>query len=238
MAVTTTVYVVCSPLDRVGKTLIARLLSEFLMTENRYLDAFDLGSNRPSLADYLPDCTIPADISTTQGQMRLFDRLIAEDAVPKVVDLGHTAFEPFFRVVGQVGFVVEARRCNIQLVVLFLANPGPVSMRAYAALQRSLTGMVVVPVHNEGLVRNLDRNQFPITGGASLPLRIPALATGLQRVIADPKFSFADFWRGEDCRVSESYRHELESWMKRSFLEFRELELRLLLESLKLSLQA
>ena len=170
MAVRTPVYVVCSPLGRAGKTLVARLFTEFIIADDRYVEAFDVNTDPPSLVDYLPGCARPAAIGDTYGQMALFDRLIQNDGAAKVVDLGHGAFELFFRVLGQVGFIAEARRCHVQLVVLFVANPGPVSVNAYAALQRSLDGMVLVPVHNEGLVRSQSRQQFPSMGAASLPL--------------------------------------------------------------------
>ena len=238
MAVRTPVYVVCSPLDRVGKTLIARLFTEFFIAEDRYVEAFDLNSDQPSLFDYLPGCTRSAEIGDTRGQMALFDRLIRDDGAPKVIDLGHGAFEPFFRIVGQVGFVEEARHLGIQVIALFIAHPGPVSVRAYATLQRWLQGLVLVPVHNEGIVRGQNRQQFPTAGGASLPLRIPALAPGLQRIVNSPAFSFADLRHGRQGEIDQAYRPELESWMKRIFVEFRELELRLLLETLQLSLQS
>ena len=238
MAIRTPVYVVCSPLDRVGKTLTARLFTEFFIAEDRYVEAFDLNVDQPSLFDYLPGCTRSADIADTRGQMALFDRLIRDDGAPKVIDLGHGSFEPFFRIVGQVGFVEEARHLGIQVVTLFVAHPGPASVQAYARLQRWLAGMVLVPVHNEGIVRGQNREQFPISGGASLPFRIPALAPGLQRIVNTPAFSFADLRYGRQADIEEAYRYELESWMKRIFVEFRELELRLLLETLQLSLQS
>lgn len=233
----TPVYVVCSPLHRVGKTFVSRLLMEFLKADDHDAEAFDLNSDTPALVDFLPDCTVPAGLGDTPAQMALFDRLIAADGVAKVVDLGQEAFARFFDLVAQVGFVAEARRSNVQLVTLFLASPGPTSVRAYVMLQQRFPGMVLAPVHNEGLVRAPNRDLFPRAGGASLPLRVPPLAPGVLRLVNRPGFSFGAFRRGETDEWADSYRHELESWMKRVFIEFRELELRLLLESLRLSLQ-
>ena len=58
----TPVYIVCSPRPRVGKTLVARLLTEYLDLENRYTTAFDINLNEPSLLDYLPKLTETASI--------------------------------------------------------------------------------------------------------------------------------------------------------------------------------
>ena len=237
MSVRTPVFVVCSPLERVGKTLIARLLAEFFIADGRYVECFDVNTDHPSLADYLPDRTTTSAITDTRGQMALFDQLIRPDAAPKVVDLGHGAFERFFTVVGQVSFAEEAQRHGVQVVVLFVASPSPLAAQAYATLLRWLPGLVLVPVHNEVLGRTLPRDKYPTGGGASLPLRIPQLASGLHRIVIQPSFSFADFRGGKFRDVSEAYRYELESWVKRIFVEFRELELRLLLATLRLSLQ-
>jgi hypothetical protein len=125
----------------------------------------------------------------------------------------------------------------VQVVVLFVASPSPVAVRAYAALRRWLPGIVLVPVHNEALGRLLARDKYPTAGGVSLPLRIPILAPGLHRIVVQPAFSFAGFRTRKYDNISTSYQIELESWMKRVFVEFRELELRLLLATLRLSLQ-
>ena len=50
----TPVYIICSPRPLVGKTLLARLLSEFLLLKNGTVAAFDINLKEPSLLDYLP----------------------------------------------------------------------------------------------------------------------------------------------------------------------------------------
>jgi hypothetical protein len=237
MSVRTPVFVICSPLERVGKTLIARLLAEFFTSDDRPVECFDLNSDRPSLADYLPDRTAVAALADTRAQMALFDRLIGDDGTAKVLDLGHGAFEQFFTVSAQVRFGEEALRRGVQVVLLFVASPSPVAAQAYATLLRWLPGVVLVPVHNEVLGRALARDKYPIASGASLPLRIPVLAPGLHRIAVHQGFSFAAFRARRFQDISTSYQIELESWMKRVFVEFRELELRLLLAALRLSLQ-
>ena len=50
----TPVYIICSPRPLVGKTLIARLLSEFLLLKNGTVNSFDINLKEPSLLEYLP----------------------------------------------------------------------------------------------------------------------------------------------------------------------------------------
>src|SRR5437762_14322157 len=93
----TPVYIICSPRPLVGKTLIARGLSEFLLLKNGTVAAFDINLKEPSLLDYLPGITETAEVDDTFGKMALMDRLIVNDALAKVIDLGLHAFDEFFK---------------------------------------------------------------------------------------------------------------------------------------------
>ena len=97
------IYIVCSPRQRVGKTLIARVLTEFILADGRSAVAFDLNPNNAALYSFLPRYAALADLSTTRGQMALFDELISEDEVTKVIDLGDECFEKFFTLLRQLG---------------------------------------------------------------------------------------------------------------------------------------
>src|SRR5262249_52507084 len=121
----TPLYVICSPFRRVGKTLVARLLTEFYVLNNRPVAAFDLADEGPQLTDYLPSLSSPSDISKTLGQMALFDRMIADQDCAKIIDLSHRSFNNFFSVVQQIGFFEEARRHGIEPLVLFIVDVDP-----------------------------------------------------------------------------------------------------------------
>src|SRR5271170_8256946 len=82
------IYIVCSPSRRVVKTLVARLLTEHHLADGRRVAAFDLADETPQLTDYLPGHVAAVDISDIRGQMALFDGLIADNTVPKVIDVG------------------------------------------------------------------------------------------------------------------------------------------------------
>src|SRR5215813_1720571 len=132
----TPVYIICSPCPRVGKTLLARLLSEFLLLKNGAVIAFDLNLREPSLLDYLPDITETAEIDDTFGKMRLMDRIIIDDGIAKVIDLGFHAFDEFFKMSEEIGFMKEAARRNITPVVLFVGDTDRVSARSHQMLRR------------------------------------------------------------------------------------------------------
>ena len=114
----TPVYIICSPRPQVGKTLIARLLSEFLLLKNGDVAAFDINLKEPSLLDYLPKITETADVIDTFGKMQLMDRLIVDDGLSKVIDLGYHAFDEFFQMSEEIGFLKEANRKCLLLAMI------------------------------------------------------------------------------------------------------------------------
>src|SRR5579883_174900 len=149
----TPVYIICSPRPMVGKTLIARLLSEFLLFKNGRVAAFDVNLKEPSLLEYLPDVTESAEIDDTFGKMALMDRLIVNDGVAKVIDLGFHAFDEFFKMTEQIGFMKEAARRRVAPIMLFAADTDRVSAREHQMLQRQLPLSRLVVIDNEYVVR-------------------------------------------------------------------------------------
>src|SRR6202041_1087278 len=134
----TPVYIICSPRPLVGKTLIARLLSEFLLLKDGTVAAFDINLKEPSLLDYLPKITETAEVDDTFGKMALMDRLIVDDGVSKVIDLGFHAFDEFFKMSEEIGFMKEAARRGVAPIVLFVADTDRVSARGYPMLQQQI----------------------------------------------------------------------------------------------------
>src|ERR1700758_1734269 len=127
----TPVYIVASPRPQVGKTLVARLLSEFLLLKNGRVTSFDINLKEPSLLDFLPDITETADIADTFGKMALMDRVLVNDRLAQVIDLGFHAFDEFFTMSEEIGFLKEAARRNVVPVIMFMADIDRVSARAH-----------------------------------------------------------------------------------------------------------
>ncbi len=228
-------FIVASPRPQVGKTFIARLLFDFLRLDGGAAVAFDLNPSGEALRDHVP--AIASDIGDTRGQMALFDRLIADDGAAKVVDVGYAAFDRFFAIAQEIRFFEALGRRSIEAMILFAADPHPASVRAYADLQQRVSGAAVVPVFNEAIVKGRAlREQFPFARAAAVPLQIPELAPLLKAQIDRSSCSFADLHDRLPKAVPYGLACELRAWTRRTFLEFRELELRLLLEKLRASL--
>src|SRR3978361_190032 len=145
----TPVYIICSPRPLVGKTLIARLLSEFLLLKNGEVAAFDINLKEPSLLEYLPRITETAEVDNTFGKMALMDRLIANDGIAKVIDLGFHAFDEFFKMSEEIGFMKEAARRGVAPIVLFVADTHRASARGYDMLQQQILPHALLTLCNK-----------------------------------------------------------------------------------------
>ena len=217
-------YIIASPRPRVGKTLLARLLIEFFRYANRPLVAYDLNPREPALAGLFPDLTWTVDIADTRGQMALFDQLIGGDSVARVIDLGYGPFDQFFAVMGEIGFVPEARRRLIEPIVLYLTDRAPATARAYAQLRQRLATTTFVPVHNEAVSVTFDKEDYPPSRPECRLIRIPRLSPIVRGVIDRPSFSFRTYMTDRPGGPTE-----IHDWIATIFTEIRELELRLLM---------
>jgi hypothetical protein len=217
----TPVYIICSPRPLVGKTLMSRLLSEFLLLKNGSVVSFDINLKEPSLLDYLPKTTETADVIDTYGKMQLMDRLIVDDGLAKVIDLGFHAFDEFFKMSDEIGFLKEAARRRVAPIILFVADTDRVSARGYDMLRQQIPASALVTIDNEYVVRG----ELPAAMSGGRMVRVGALPAFLKTYIDRLNFSFTDYLRNEKDSSTE-----LHQWVRRNYLGFRELELKLILQ--------
>jgi hypothetical protein len=240
------IYVVCSPSPRVGKTLVARCLTEYHVAGGRSVAAYDLSDESPHLTDYLPHHAACADIADIRGQMALFDGLIADDEMPRVIDVGHRVFWRFFAVVHRIGFFDEARRRGIEPVILFMTDADPRTERACTLLRFSFPDLALLPVRNLAVMRGhgevLSCAGDADADEASLfapPLEIAELSSSLRDLVDRPDFSFADFPKSAPAgaRLSVKARDQLVCFIRQIHAQLREIELGLVNEQAFAGLQ-
>ena len=217
----TPVYIICSPRPLVGKTLVARLLSEFLLLKNGTVASFDINLKEPSLLEYLPRITETAEVDDTFGKMSLMDRLIVNDGIAKVIDLGFHAFDEFFKMSEEIGFMKEAARRGVAPVILFVPDTDRVSARGYPMLQQQIPATSLVTIDNEYVLRG----EMPAAFAHGRILRIAALPVFLKTYIDRLAFSFTEYLRNEKDPSTE-----LHQWIRKNYFSFREIELNLILQ--------
>ncbi|HEX4407704.1 MAG TPA: hypothetical protein VH206_02915 [Xanthobacteraceae bacterium] len=221
-------YIVAAQHPRVGKTLLARLLLEYLRLAGRAVVGYDLEPREPTFASYFPSLAWSVDITETKGQMALFDRLIADNWRTTVIDLGYGISDRFFTVMAQIGFELEARRQLIDPIVLYITDSAPATAKTYAELRERLRGTTFVPVHNEATSFMFIPQDFPPTRPECSLLRMPRLSPIVRGVIDRPGFSFGAYMEKQPGGPTEVH-----SWIGSIFTQFRELELRLTLGELE-----
>jgi hypothetical protein len=231
------VTIIASPRARVGKTLLARLLTDFRAQEGHSIAAFDLNAGGDTLAQFLPEHTTVSTIGDIKGQMALFDRLISEDEAAKVVDLGHGSFESFFTLAQQIGFAEEALKRAITPAIMFVITPDATSVAAYRGLRSRFPQAVLAPVHNEIFGSAQHRDKYRLSGSGEVVMRLPALAPGVRKYVETPPFSFSDSRLAAAADIPREIKTELQRWQRRAFREFREFDLRILLADLQSSIQ-
>ena len=228
----TQLYIVASRHPRVGRTLLSRLLIDFLRMGGRPLVGYDLDPREPALAGCFPNLVWPVDIADTRGQMALFDRILSDHWRTTVIDLGQGLFDQFFKVMTEIGFEDEARQKLIQPVVLFIADSAPFTATTYSDLRGRLQQTIFVPVHNEAASFMVIAQDFPPSSPKYNTIRIPRLSPIVRGVIDRPGFSFGAYMSQQSGGPTEVH-----SRIAEVFAKFRELELQLLIGELESSLR-
>ena len=212
------IFIVASPRPQVGKTFVARLLIDFLSLDRDDPAVFDLNPRGDALKDYLPSLTTVTDLTDIKSQMAMFDRLIDDDGVAKIVDLGNASFERFFTIAREIGFFREATRRLLDPVILFAANAHPVAINAYADLKRCLCGVIIIPVFNEVILKGKKlREEYSFSRAAAVPVHISALAPMLKAQIEQSHYSFSDILETLPIGIPIGLAFELRSWTRRTF---------------------
>jgi hypothetical protein len=233
----TYLFIVCSAHPCVGKTLTARLCVEFQHANERPVAAFDLGTDAPALAEFLPAFTTPAAIDDIRGQMALFEQLASNDGAPKVIDVGHRSLAPLCMIMRDVDFATEAQRRLIRPLVLFVAVPDDASARAYAILREQFPTFSFVPVGNEPLLQGRDITQsFPSSLAGAPALALPPLSQDLRALIDRRPCSLAELHRSGQHDLPPELWGELDDWLRQCFRQLRELDVALLMSDLNSSL--
>jgi hypothetical protein len=225
------VYLVCSPHSRVGTSTTARLLADYQRVENRSLSVFDTDPYGLSLSGLFPGVATVANLSTTRGQIALFDRLLMSGDDTRIVDIWTRSYRQFFAQAQDIGFFEEAHRLDLRPVIVFGTDGSEFSVASAEELKRAWPDLQMIVVSNEGAAPSGEDEEdrlsyFP----DDRTFQIAALDPIVRRQIEQPGFSLSDFLLGPSTGMSLVVRADLRNWIRRIFAQFQSYELRNALE--------
>ena len=222
-------WFVCAPFPKCGASTFTRLLVDYHLFNTRSLSLFDTDVHGQTLENFFPDLAQTIDLSTTPGQIALFDRLLEPGPQARIVEICAPAHQLFLSQARDIGFFEEAEKNHFEPVILFISNGARVAIEAGTRMQSIWRRVPVIPVVNEGFVRlgtkiNDHLDAFP--SGRSF--QVPLLEPLLKNAIATPGFSLSGFLTKPPAvdEMSLVVRADLRSWITRVFTQFRSHELR------------
>lgn len=164
MAENPTVHIIASDQTRNGKTLLSRLLADYLLLDSR--DPFLIDTDPPDapLRAYFPGRTQLADLDNVQGQIKIFDTILASTGRDYVIDLNARHTDAFFQQVKDLDFTTELKNRGYRIVVFFIVDSVLESAKAFRIISRTIRADLHLPVRNAFIGTSLpaDENAFDL----------------------------------------------------------------------------
>lgn len=205
MAITPTIYVVVSDQHRNGKTLLARLLSDYLLLDGRDPFLFDTDAPDGPLRNFFPGRTALADFAAIRGQMMLFDTIIAGPGRDYVIDLPTRHMENFFSAERDLNFFDACKEHGFRVFLFFVVDNSFTSLKTAQAFKKLAGADLFVPVRNL-----LVRSTWAEEDGA---LTLPFLAAPVASAIGNKRFSIQNFVQGDRQGLNDEMTQELQNFL-------------------------
>ena len=221
-----TLYIVCSDRGRNGKTLLARVLVDHLLIDERDPFCFDLGAPGGSLRAYFPGRTALIDMADEASRAKLFDIVLGRGGRDYVIDVPGAQLAQFCEAAGEKSLPDAARSRGYRVCVLFVVDRDPTSLKTAVAVEDMLQPDLLVPVINRFV-------------GTSLPDGVPGpvvimekIEGELHAVVSNRRFSMRAFLLGDDAAVPARLRAHLKNFLHGVLGGLRNLEPAMSLQSL------
>lgn len=221
-----TIYIVCSDRGRNGKTLLARILVDHLLIEERDPFCFDLGAPEGALRAYFPGRTALIDMGDEASRAKLFDIILTRAGRDYVIDVPSAQLARFTEAAGERSLHQAARERGFRLCVLFVVDRDPASLKSAVAIEEMLEPDLLAPVVNRFV-------------GTSLPEGVPGPVIVLDRIegelrviISHRRFSLRAFLLGDETEVPARLRPQLKNVLHGVIDGLRNLEPAMSLHSL------
>ena len=211
------IYIVCSDQTRNGKTLFARLLTDFLVMQGGAPFVIDLDAPTGGVCEYFPDFSEVFDISSVAGQMELFDWMLATPGRDYVLDVPARFLDKLFTVMDDINFMEGAGAQGFEVNVFYIVEGSLKSLTTAAMIHDNYTVDRFFVIGHEEL--NEDLKNFKklsifnsIIGQGQIEL--PLLDRDVLEAIEDVTFSFREFIEGDESDMAAKTQFKLANYLK------------------------
>ncbi len=230
------VNIICSDRARNGKTLLARLMTDWLTLSGEQAFVIDLDAPDAPLAARYPAYSLAADFSRVGGRVAVFDTIIGAPERDFIIDLPARELESFFREAAAIAFFEEAERAGMEVVLFFVVDRALASIRHARELAAAHPAQRLFPVRN-GFIGDLlddeEASELYLDLYLKGELALPKLSPESMATVEGARFSFRDFSLGR-IEAPNSFQHyEISEFCDTVFSQFGKLRFRLDMEGLK-----
>lgn len=194
------IIAVCSDQARNGKTLVARLVADYLVLAGRNPLIFDANPTGDGIRTWLPERSFPVDLFKTMGQIQIFDRILTLPYRDHIIDVAASQFEKFFETMAEIGFVAEAQANRFAVGAFFVVDRALTSLDTARRMRDALKLDGFYPVRNAAVGDVTSDGQA--LGAFALAaqdgdLALPEMHGDLVARVQKPGFSFSGFLKEE-----------------------------------------
>ena len=211
------IYIVCSDQTRNGKTLFARLFTDFLLVQGGHPFVMDLEAPTGNICEYFPDISEVFDIGKVAGQMELFDWVIGNPGRDYVLDVPARLMLKLFTIMDDINFVEAAGSAGFEVVVFYLLEGDAKSLDTAQMVFGNYTVDRFFVVRHEEMdndLRNFSKLSVFHEISAQGQVVLPEMDEDLIDVIERPDFSFREFIEGDDSDLPAKTQFKLASYLE------------------------
>lgn len=183
---------------RVGKTLLARALCDYLLLSGRDPQIFDTDAADRKLSGFFPRQSTVIDLDRLPDQMRLLEALTAVRKEAQVVDLAQKSSAKFFDLMRETGRCEEAALRGARTVVFYLPDGAKDAYEEAHRLRERFSQHPLVMIENELFGRAGAAARRNVAGSVihQLPsVTMPNLDPDCVDLIEDQDWSLSGFMR-------------------------------------------
>ena len=210
----TNIHIVCSAEKGVGKTFLARICADMLISSGHGVTVFDTETPSGSLARRFPDNSEIINFQKMREQVRLFDRMVNDPGQNYVIDLQTEHLGRFFTILHDTKFDMGAREAGLGTGVYFLPGPAEASLQRESWIRGKLTTASFTSVASEQKPsRGSARAARVSADGGYRETVLPRVTDLCAEWIAKPDFRFSWHYSGSLVRPPSEVKLELTFFM-------------------------